>query len=57
MNLQNNPAFEIIESWGEEKKVAETARKMYQKGFSIADIAEMVNMPVSWVEDVGVFIK
>ena len=56
MNLQNNSAVEIIEGWGFERGAeiakAETARRLAKKGLATDEIAEAVDMPLAWVEDV-----
>ena len=52
MRLDDNIAVKVLSEKGEEKAKSETAKKMHQKGFSTTDIAEMVSMPISWVENV-----
>jgi hypothetical protein len=51
MNLSNSPAVRIIGEMYEDKKAAETAIKMRDKGFLLEDIADIVEKPISWLEE------
>ena len=52
--LENNPAIDYFEGKGrregEEKNKFEVALKMIQKGFSIEEISDIINMPKEWIE-------
>ena len=51
INLENNPAIEFFEQKGIEKGKLEVVKKLFQKGFAINEISDMVNMPIEWIEN------
>ena len=56
MRLDDNIAVKVLEERGigkgEEKAKSETARRLAEIGLTHTKIAEAVDMPISWVEDV-----
>ncbi|MCL2014768.1 MAG: hypothetical protein FWG68_00810, partial [Defluviitaleaceae bacterium] len=51
MNLDGNLLVKLLEERGEAKAKLETALKMLKKDFSIPQIAELLEQPIEWVEN------
>ena len=45
--------FKVIREESIEIKAKETAIKMLQKNFDKSIIAEIINMPISWIEEIA----
>jgi hypothetical protein len=55
--LEKNNAIRFFEGKGEERKAAETALELLKRGFSPLDIADIVKMPLTWVEGLAAATK
>ena len=55
MNLDGNLLVKVLEergrAEGKMEKAIETAIKMLKRGFSIPQIAELLEQPIEWVEN------
>ena len=55
--LEDSRADGIVEGIEKEKEKAETALKMLRKGYKIEDIADIIEMPLLWIENLDATSK
>jgi len=52
--LEDNAAVRVFGKLGEERKTKETAIKMLKEGLSLDIISRIIDMPISWIEELGI---